>query len=133
MPYAGVIDLLERFGESEVIQLTDRAAPLTGDVVEDVAEKALADASAEIDSYIGVVYTLPLPSVPDVLLRVCCDIVRYRLYDDKATDEVSRRYKEAVRWLEQIAQGKVSLGFSDTPPTGVAFTAPARIMQGLDY
>ncbi|MBW7863059.1 MAG: DUF1320 domain-containing protein [Candidatus Hydrogenedentes bacterium] len=125
-----------RFGALELVQLTDRANPPSGTADQAVADKALADADAEIDVYVGAKYALPLPSAPDVLKRVSCDIARYRLYEDRATDEVRRRYEDALGLLDRIARGAVSLGIAEPPAPatgGVAFTAPPRIMTGLDY
>ncbi len=134
--YATLADLTARFGEQEIIQLTDRANPPAGTADQAVADKALADADAEIDVYVGAKYALPLPSVPDVLRRLCCDIARYRLYEDRATDEVRMRYEDALGLLDRIARGVVSLGIAEPPAPatgGVAFTAPERVMTGLDY
>ncbi len=51
MAYATVKDMVARFSELEVIQLTDRNQD--GLIDEDVAAVALADATAEIDAYLG--------------------------------------------------------------------------------
>ena len=57
MNYATVQDMVDRFGERELVQLTDsallavQAAP---------AERALADAQALADGFVGRVYRLPL-------------------------------------------------------------------------
>lgn len=136
MIYASPLDLVERFGEPEVRQLTDRAEPPAGDMDEAVAASALADASAEIDAYVGAAYGLPLPSVPDVLRRICCDIARYLLWEDQATEEIRRRYEDAIRLLERISKGVATLGFSEPPPVssgGPEFSAPRRVMKELDY
>jgi phage gp36-like protein len=46
---------------------------------------------------------LPLPTVPAVLTRITCDIARYRLWEDRASDEVRRRYDDAVKLLTHIS------------------------------
>ena len=134
--YAELTDLVDRFGLMEVTQVTDRAEPPAGEPDQAVADKALADAAAEIDVYVGAAYTLPLPSVPEVLKRICCDIARYRLWEDRATDEIRRRYEDAVKLLDRISKGSVSLGFVEPPAVatgGVDFVCPPRVMKGLDY
>lgn len=134
--YATLADLEARFGAAEIVQLTDRADPPEGVADQAVADKALADADAEIDVYVGAKYALPLPAAPEVLRRVSCDIARYRLYEDRATDEVRRRHEDALGLLDKIARGVVSLGFAEPPAPaagGVAFVSPPRTMQGLDY
>jgi len=109
-PYATVTDLVDRFGESELIDLTDRAQPPAGMIDADVAGKALADACGEADAYLGVRYSLPLTApVPLVLVAVVCDIARYRLYENRATEEVRKRYEDAVRWLRDVSRGAAVL------------------------
>ena len=86
MPYATQSDLEERFGPQELAQLTDRVDGLMPDPA--VIARALADAEAEIDGYLAARYTVPLSAVPAVLVRLTCDIARYRLYDDRVTEAV---------------------------------------------
>lgn len=108
MAYATLADLTDRYGDAELTQLTDRAG--AGAIDPAIAARALDDAAAEIDGYLAVRYALPLATVPTVLVRIACDIARYRLWDDRASDEVRRRYEDARRVLERIAGGDVSLG-----------------------
>lgn len=130
-PYASVQDLVNRFGEQEVIELTDRDH--TGELVEDVAETALTDSFAEIDSYVQSRYTLPLPSVPDVLRRVACDIARYRLYGARPTEEARQRYDDALKFLRDVANGTINLGVTPPPSGGVAqVTGPPRVFPRSD-
>lgn len=108
MSYAQVSDLQQRFGERELIQLTDREG--TGDMDVAAVERAIDDATAEMDGYLAARYQLPLASVPTVLVRLCSDMARYYLYDDHATDQVTERHKAAVQTLARISKGDVSLG-----------------------
>lgn len=134
--YAQVSDLVERFGEQEIRELTDRAAPPAGVIDPAIAERALADADAEIDTYLAAHYRLPFGApVPPVLTRLACDLARYRLWDDQAPPEVRARYEDARRLLEALAAGRVSLGppAGEAAAAGVQHRAPARVMTGLDY
>lgn len=129
--YAQIADLVTRYGQAEIEQLTDRLNPPAGVIDAAVADRALADADAEIDAYLRVRYTLPLAAVPEVVRRIACDIARYRLWEDRASDEVRRRYEDAVRVLEALAAGRVSLGLAQSAaaePKGVSFRAPGRTM-----
>ena len=73
----------------------------------------MVDAGNEADTYIGQRYDLPLPSTPPVLRGKVVDIAVWNLFARRGlgdADEVVReRYKNAVKWLEQLAVGKVSL------------------------
>jgi len=133
--YAQVSDLIARFGEAEIIDLTDRADPRTGAVDATVAELALADADAEIDGYVARRYDLPLATVPPVLTRLACDIARYRLWDDRAPDEVRQRYEDATRILREIADGRHRLEAAapQAPAALPAWRAPGRVMPPVEY
>lgn len=132
MTYATQTDLVERFGEEELIQLTDRAN--VGAIDTAVLARAIADADAEIDSYARAGgHTVPLSPVPDVVSRLAADIVRYRLMDDAATDEVRKRYEDARRTLEAIAAGRVSLGADDAVTTATGRPVLRSGVSGHDW
>lgn len=115
MPYATVAELATRYGEDELIQLTGRAGSGMMDTA--VVQRALDDADAEIDGYLASRYRLPLPTTPALLARIACDIARYRLWKDRASDEVRARYEDARRLLENLASCRVSLGLpAGLPP-----------------
>jgi phage gp36-like protein len=109
LAYATLADLIARYGDRELVQLTDRADPPAGLIDPDVAAKALTDASAMIDSYLGQAYTLPLATTPSVLVETCQSIARYKLHPGEATDRVRTDYTDALKWLGQIAKGQASL------------------------
>lgn len=125
MPYATQQDLVDRFGETEIIQLSDRGN--NGAIDTAVVAAKLADADAEVDGYLAGRYTLPLEPVPRVLVRVACDIARYHLYDDRATEQVTTRYRDAVRLLEQIAKGTVNFGPGDDGSTTPASSGMPQV------
>ncbi len=108
MTYATQDDMIERFGLQEMIQLTDRDRAGTIDVA--VLDRALRDADAKIDGFVTGRYSVPLTPVPRLIVGVACDIARYALYDDIATDGVKKRHDDAVKLLESIAAGRVNLG-----------------------
>jgi len=117
MPYVTQQQLVARFGEEELIQLTDRAN--VGAIDAAVLNQAIADAGAEIDGYLAGRYQLPLAQVPSVIALYCGDITRYRLYDDAARDEVRKRYEDAMKFLRLVSEGKVRLG-ADEPAAPAA-------------
>lgn len=108
MAYCTETDLVTRFGEAEIIQLTDREA--YGEINASVLERAIIDAAAEIDGFLAGRYTLPLAAVPINLTRIACDIARYYLYENAATQIVIDRYAAATRYLELVAKGSITLG-----------------------
>lgn len=111
MAYATPAQLVERFdAEYELTQLTGAGS---GSRDDERILLALEEASGQMDLYLGTRNALPLSglgaSQTAELERLCCDIARFRLWKDAASEEVRRRYDDAIRVLEQIAAGKVSL------------------------
>lgn len=123
--YATIDDLIARYGEDELVELTDRADPPAGTVDATVADKALADASQEIDLYLRVRYALPLDTVPSVIGRVCCQIARYTLHVNGAPEKVGKSYEEAIALLVKIARSTVELGIDAVEPASAPSAAPA--------
>ncbi|MCC7546191.1 MAG: DUF1320 domain-containing protein [Burkholderiales bacterium] len=139
MPYCTQQDLIDEFGELEMIQLTDRAVPPAGTIDTVVLDRAIARADAEIDTYLAGRHRLPLASVPRVLVGWACDLTRFYLYGNGAPDIVTDRHKGVMRSLEHIALGKLSLGLDvdQAPvPTGdaVQFEGGQRVFarESLD-
>ena len=86
-------------------------------------EDAVAQAESLIDGYLARRgYGLPLSPVPDLVTGWARDIARYLLHKDRGgkedTDPVVRNYKDALKFLEQIAAGKFSLGVEDPSSQG---------------
>ena len=134
MPYATADDLTTRFTESELIQLTDRAQ--VGEIDTDVLTAAISDATSEIDDYLSKRYPLPITDLTALarLVRICCDIARYVLYDDHATEHVIRRYGEAVSYLKAVAAGDLDL-YPVSTATGVddvEFTSQTTVFSSKE-
>lgn len=115
MPYATQQDIIDRYGQEDLLVVADRDND--GNVDPDVVDEALADATAEIDTWLAAKYDLPLPSTPSVLVRLCVDITIYRLSSEAglASEMRRQRYEDAVRLLKGIAKGEASLGLPDPP------------------
>jgi len=108
MSYCTLQDLRDRYGDDELIQLTDRTN--VGTINESVINRAIVDADGEIDGYLGGRFDVPANPVTKSLVRVACDISRYYLYDDAATDTVKDRYKNAIAFVKSIGKGDISIG-----------------------
>jgi phage gp36-like protein len=105
--YCTLQDLLDRGWERELTQVTDKDRINELNLV--AVEQAIADASADIDSYLQGRYELPLVVTVPNLTRIACDVTRFYLHDKKATEQMQRRYDAATRFLEQIAKGTIKL------------------------
>ena len=81
-------------------------------------DDAVMDADAVIDGYLAKRgYALPLAPVPGLVTAWCRGIARYMLHKNRrtmeATDRIARGYTDALRLLQQTADGKFSLGALD--------------------
>jgi len=112
-------DLIKRFGEDELIDLTDRDG--VGSVDADRVAEVIAEATSLINSYLQGRVQLPLVDVPAVIERAACDLARYFLYTDGRPDTVEASYKSTVAYLKDVAAGRVNLGVT----AGQAAPAPA--------
>ena len=132
--YATLDDMTAAFGLDELVAITDRDH--TDAVDEALVAASLVRASSEADSYLARRYPVPVAApVPPVLVAAVCDIARYRLTGGPAseTDPILERYRQTIKWLERVADGKADLPGQSLPgqgsAMGVAFT-PGR--RGLD-
>lgn len=132
MAYATQDDMIERFGLQEVLQRTDRERTGAIDVV--ALGRALDDADARIDGYLSGRYQVPLTTVPRLIVGIACDLARYFLYDDIVTDGVKKRFDDAIKMLESISKGSISLGTDSAQNAaqhlqGVKYSAPGRVFN----
>lgn len=125
MTYATQQDLLNRFTQQELIELTDNAN--IGQIDTAVLGVALADADAEINSYLVGKYSLPLTQVSPELVRMACDITRYRLWDARASEAVKTRYADAISKLRDISKGLASLGIDQLNQPVAETTASIKV------
>ena len=126
MPYCTKQDLIDRFGSDELMQLTDRDN--MGLIDDTVLNQAINDASAEMDGYLASRYSLPLVNIPQTLKPLCCNIARYKLYDEQASEQVSKRYDAAIKFLFSVSKGEISLGV-DALGTKAASTDTAELQS----
>jgi phage gp36-like protein len=119
MAYATIDDLRAQLDEATLVQLTDDEGQ--GSVNENRATRAIADAQAEIDGYLGGRYSVPLQEpVPESVRRLAVELAIYNLYARRGTvpDIRAERKKECVAFLEALGTGKISLGLDPEPAGG---------------
>lgn len=134
MSYTTKQAMIDRFGETELAQLTDRLGASAID--ETVLDAAIAHAGALIDSLLESRYPVPLDPVPVILADYASDIARWRLYEDAAPENVKERYENALRFLHDVRLRRASLGV--VPPPAAAGSAtfndtPRIFGRELDY
>lgn len=97
--YATRDDMVKRYSLNEISQLERY---LMGD---ESVEAAIADAGSIINGWIGAKYAIPLEYPPDNIKIFVCDIARYLLWKSKASEEVRRRYEDAMSYLKGVSKG----------------------------
>ena len=135
MTYATQQNMVDRFGEREVIALTDRDN--TGVIDAVVLAQGLTSADDEINAYLASKYSLPLASTPVIVRDFACDMARYRLCSAEVTEteEVRNRYNDAIKFFSKVAKGEISLGLNGLnmvpAPTGsVLLKTNNRVFSG---
>lgn len=136
MAYISQAEMVLRFGETELIQLTDRDGT-AGAIVSSVLDGAIADADALIDAHlVPAGYAVPLSPVPAVVVRIAADLARYFLFSAQSEDAEApwaKRYTDAVRLLQKIGAGDVQLGATVSGGAGTPeFIAPTRVFSRDD-
>ncbi|WP_421357809.1 gp436 family protein [Agrobacterium rosae] len=134
MTYATQQDLIDRFGNTELIQLTDKVNRPATTIDPTPVARALTDAAALIDGYLGKLYRLPLSAVPPVLTKNACDIARYYLHGKAAEKDgaVAIAHGQAIGWLKDVSKGLVTLDVEGMAPAqsgggSVKASAPGRV------
>ena len=101
------------FGKDELSQLVPNEDSEENEYSSELVQKALDNAEAELNAYLANRYALPLNPIPSILLRLTCDIARYQLFGASLTEEVEKRYKNAISFLKNVSNGTASLGSDD--------------------
>lgn len=109
MAYTDLASLTDRFGETMLVNLTDRAEPPAGAIDTNVIDQALSETDALIDGYVSVRYALPFDTVPSLVETLAQTIAIYKLHIYEAPPKIEADYKAAIKSLEAIASGGIRL------------------------
>jgi phage gp36-like protein len=117
MAYCTIDDVKKMIDEVKLIRLTDDEN--TSSINSDRLQEAINSAAEEIDTYIGGRIALPISGdTPPILGKLNVDIAIYNVYSrvKEAIPEVrAERYKAAIRFLEKLSEGKISIGCQPPP------------------
>jgi phage gp36-like protein len=120
MSYATREALIDRYGEPELVRLTD--VDRLGVVDEGKLSAAIESTNAMVDAYLsGAGYSLPLTPMDASIVDAACAIVRFKLFRYEAVPEAIEAKDAAIDYLTRISKGTVSLvGQSDAPKSAAA-------------
>lgn len=117
MSYCTLDDLKKLLPEAVLIRLTDDET--AGAVNESRGTEAIDSAAEEIDAYIGGRVKLPITgTIPPILGKLNVDLAIYNLYSrvkETIPETRAQRRKDAIRFLEKVSEGKISLGLQPPP------------------
>lgn len=89
-------------------------------------DEALQAASSEADSYLSSRYELPLATWPKVLRLHVANMAAYMLLSnrgfapDGSDQNIRDRHRDAVAWLQRVAERKATLDVASTSPAVAA-------------
>ena len=120
--YATIADLELAYGAAFILKLSDRDN--TRQRNDAALDTVLTRATSLANSYIDKKYRVPLASPPDFLVSAVIDVAVYMQARDRTTgtDEMRRRYDDAMKLFAQVAKGDITLAGNDpaqSPDTGM--------------
>ncbi len=108
MSYTSKAEMIRRYGNTELIELTDRDQ--LDAIDDDVLNIAISDADSTINASLQGRYDVPLSPIPDVLLLCASVLARANLYKDEQTDLIINDKKEQLDFLQKVRDGEINLG-----------------------
>lgn len=118
-------------GAIKLAQLSDQDNQLAGGVNIAAVAAAIAEACAEMDSYIGHRYAVPLSPVPlpvnSKAAAWAARVLRRNAYNGQPLVDDIDREKMDREWLEGVADGTISLGIEPTPTKASIVTDKAGL------
>jgi phage gp36-like protein len=116
MPYCTQQNLIDRYGEDMLRDLTDRAVPLTGAIDGAAVNDAIGNADAMIDGYLMGRYSLPMATTPGIVKQLSQVIAIYNLHRHLTDEKIRQDYEDAVKRLRDIQSGVFILGAAGVEP-----------------
>jgi phage gp36-like protein len=106
MAYCSEDDLLKMIPQSELAELTVESGEVPDSCI---IVEAISKAGAEIDSYLGVKYVVPLTAPPAQVKALAVDLAIYHLCSRRSVVPPVRqqKYDAAVVFLKQVAAGQI--------------------------
>ncbi len=128
--YATVDVMKRKFGERELIQLTETEPPYLDTINIDKLNAAMQEANSEIDAYVGSRYPLPLQTIPPFLIEIGCNLARYYAVTGglSENDPIKNRYESSIKTLTKISKGDLTLGGSPAGESKPVQTSSNNVM-----
>ena len=120
--YCSVADIEKKIGKQRLAELTNDGftqgiSNEGAEPDEDVCNLLITQAGQDIDSIVGMRYSVPfaLDAIPNSIKFICIDLVAYYAYKrkigaNKITADWQKTYDDAICDLEAIASGNKEIG-----------------------
>lgn len=133
MSYVTAATMIQKFGEQEIIELTDNEEPYQYAINHEKLNAALEEANSEIDGFIQGRYPQPLQVIPPFLRNIGCHLARYHLCTKALTDTdpIKVRYDNAVGRLKSISKGEMGLGSSPAGESAPTESSSNNVIFGV--
>lgn len=133
MAYATVEEFVEKVTVVEATALARATAPAAGYDAAQI-QRALDDASAELDTYFAAKYPTPLDPIPRPALTGAIALAREAL-DRQGRDQVKADAARVRAWARDVAKGLAVIGGGvsgvdapePSPSGGAQFAGPDRV------
>ena len=132
MAYSTAADLLFQISDTEIKELALDDSAVDDETQAARTGRAIDDADAEIDGYLGQRFTVPLATVPNLIRKISVDLAIWNLYqrrDKTAPDRRKAAYENALGLLGKIASGQLSIGVSEPAGNGPAASTSVDDLQ----
>lgn len=126
-------DYIERWGEQELLRLTDG----DGDGVPDSGAflRAATDASADVDLYLATRYAIPLSDPPPrIVVSITGALTREKLHSQFPTETVTREADLARKQLLDLSNGRATLLLdtgAESPANAAATGSGIMVSTGM--
>lgn len=122
--YISQADLLSKVSNAQLIQLTDDAQ--SGSIDATKVTQSIDEAESEVNGYVATRHSVPLSSpIPQLIKTLAVDIAIYKLYSrrQRVPESVRKAYEDAIKKLEGISKGLMTLGVDPAPAASSKATA----------
>lgn len=116
MSYCTQAQLIERYSERMLIDISDRGEVATGEIDAALIARAIADADALIDGYLKPRYALPLQAAPRLLTDISLRVAIYYAHAHVAEHKIKDDYNAALKTLSEISRGIIQLDVDGVEP-----------------
>lgn len=127
--YATKTDIVNLYGAMLLDLIADRNND--GRSEDSVVAAALTASTEEINGFLSQRYTLPIEPTPPMFKQFCIDMAVYRMtpLDDARTEEMRKRYDDAIKRLTMIANGDLGIGIPEDEVDQPGGKGTAGIME----